>query len=372
MSDDGDENTGRLGDQLDELDLEAPDRKEREESEEQTDSSESDSAASDDSESDAREPSPEREFEEALEDLSEEDLRARKFDRGPDEARERGTLADDLSELDAEQYPEQAEERGGPSGRSGDPSDGADRASEGSRSLEEALEGMSPDEMRDRKFSDDPGASGGAGGSDVNRSAEPEGGRGSDARGSAASQDDGPGDPDEPVDEEVQREFERAMFDVDPIEEDSKYREGDVPDPDAYFEEESTRTPEDFATPLLPKSGEGLNDIPKLDEAQEAMLERCEEWERDRDVPELNLRGEEVDDAVGRLTRFVEQARAQGARFIRVVHGKGRRSDGPPVIKPAVLKWLERSAADRIRGYVPEREFGGDYGSTVVELLDRG
>jgi len=368
MSEDGEEKAGRLGDQLGELDIDAPDREERADSQQEAEASESGESDADDSES-----APERQFEEALEDLSDEDLRARKFDRGTDESARRGTLADELEELEPEQYPEAAGEEAGSTGVGETRSEGDGGEPETPESLEAALEGMSPDEMRARKFGGDPGEPDrreGAGGPSGTSSAdgEPESKTGASAGPNREAGDDA----NEEVDEEVRREFERAMYDVDPIEEDSKYRQRDARDPDTYFDEEQARTPEDFPTPRLPKSGEALNDIPKLGDAQEAMLERCEQWEKNRDVPELNLRGEKVDEAQTRLGPFFEQARAQDTRFVRIVHGKGRRSDGPPAIKPAVLKWLERSAADWIRGYAPEREFGGDYGSTVVELLDHG
>ena len=167
-----------------------------------------------------------------------------------------------------------------------------------------------------------------------------------------------------------QRKFQAAMRDVDRMETSKKYRQRSRPDPSAYLDEEdANRTAGDFVTRRLPKSGEGLNDIARLDDAQEAMLERFEQWKKSNDIRELNLRGETADDAVVRLRGFIQQCVDQEVGFARIIHGRGENSTGPPVVKPTVLEWLEDHGAPYIRGYVPERKFGGDYGSLVVEFL---
>lgn len=382
MSSEEDDKDGRsLAEQLEQLDVDAPDRAEVAADDEESSESDGD----DEDAADPDRPSPQEQFEDALDDLSAEDLQEKRFDRGasgPEEEQSNSeggggsvasadaepahpAIADSLGDVDREQFPEggatsQAKDRNSETGRSEDRTERDDPAT-----LEEALDGLSPSEMRERKFGD------------PSESEHDQGGvaRRSDAEDTEDRTGGGPGPTDSDrkgggpeLDDEQKRQFERAMRDVDRSGGSSKYRPGNAPDPEEYFEEEASRTAEDFVTPRVPKSGEALNDIPKLDEAQRAMLERCERWEKSEDVPEVHLRGERVRDALDRLSRRVARALREGARFIRVVHGRGQRSDGAPRLKPAVLKWLERSAADRIRGYVPERQFGGDYGSTVVEF----
>lgn len=167
--------------------------------------------------------------------------------------------------------------------------------------------------------------------------------------------------------------FERAMADVDRLDDDSKYRSPSTPDPDEATERASAasrRTVDDLKTPPLPKSGDKLRQAPPLDEEQQALKSRFNAWERDTPAPEINLRGDTTDDAISRLTSFLAQARHHEARFVRIITGRGRRSDGPPALKLAVLEWLEGRGIHHIDGYIPERLLDGDYGSLIVELRD--
>jgi len=281
-----------------------------------------------------------------------------------DEEQTSRSFADRLDELEVE-----PNDRTGGEGEEGSEEEsGEDSAASPQEQFEAALEGLSPGEMRAKKFGVSPEEEAGDGADSGGTSDGAEGG----SSGSCTDRRDsgGPTGRDDRVGREQRRRFERAMQDVEPLEESSKYRRIEAPDPERFLEEDSTRTAEDFVTPRLPKSGEGLTSIPKLVESQRQMLDRCERWTEKRDLPEVNLRGDSVREAIARLSNFVEEARGRAARFVRIVHGRGRQSDGPPAVKPAVLEWLESRAADLVRGYVPERQFGGDYGSTVVELLD--
>jgi DNA-nicking Smr family endonuclease len=58
---------------------------------------------------------------------------------------------------------------------------------------------------------------------------------------------------------------------------------------------------------------------------------------------ELDLHGLTADEALDALREFIADARAEGARCVRVVHGKGLGS-GPrgPVLRNLVNKWLRR------------------------------
>jgi len=55
----------------------------------------------------------------------------------------------------------------------------------------------------------------------------------------------------------------------------------------------------------------------------------------------LDLHGCTVEAARIEVERFVRQARARGLRCISVVHGRGLRSAGGPVLKKALLGWIE-------------------------------
>ncbi|MGB5398448.1 MAG: Smr/MutS family protein, partial [Gammaproteobacteria bacterium] len=55
---------------------------------------------------------------------------------------------------------------------------------------------------------------------------------------------------------------------------------------------------------------------------------------------EIDLHGMTVDNARNYLRAFLGECEASGTRVIRIVHGKGYRSQGAPVIKAMVNRWL--------------------------------
>jgi len=86
--------------------------------------------------------------------------------------------------------------------------------------------------------------------------------------------------------------------------------------------------------------------------------------ERDLDLHGLDARAAE--DAV---VRAVRDARAEGVRCLRVIHGRGRRSPGEPVLRAALPEWLTRPPLDRLVlawSRAPAR-LGGD-GASLVRL----
>jgi len=283
------------------------------------------------SDGDDSQTSEEELFRQAVENLDDEEIEQAPVDGPESDGDER--LADELKDVEVD------DESGGSGGGSSQTSD---------RELfERAVEGMSSEEIEERKYE--------------GRDREPEGGRSSRSADGASDESSSPD----------RRQFAAAMPDVDPIEKSQKFRAPSAPDPDEYLDEDSDRTAEDFVTPTLPKSGDGLNDIPSLDDEQKEMLERMEAVEKRGGIPELNLRGDRKREATDRLSDFISQCRRQDCRFARIIPGRGQQSDPEPVLKPTVLEWLETVGADRIRGYAPERLFGGDYGSLIVEFLNR-
>jgi DNA-nicking Smr family endonuclease len=246
--------------------------------------------------------------------------------------------------------------------------------------LEAALQDLSREEIEREKYDQpergldiDPGETDNGGDADDSESSETSESTPSPTQEGEAGEgtDD---DEQHRADARQQREmFERAMSDVDRMEASSKYRSPSTPEPDEAAERAeavSRRTVDDLNTPTLPTSGEALREVPPLDERQQALKRRFDAWDANHQTPEINLRGETKRDAISRLSSFLAQANHHQAQFVRVVTGRGRRSDGPPAVKLAVLEWLEGRGITHIEGYIPERLVDGDYGSLVVELRD--
>ena len=163
------------------------------------------------------------------------------------------------------------------------------------------------------------------------------------------------------------RQFEQAMHDVDRKESKKPLKDPSPPDPAEYLDGSVEQTWE-FVTPRLPKSGDGLEWVPPLDETQKQLKMRHKQWAKRDGTPELNIRGETVSEAVSKLEEFVRSAWEDQRQFVRIVHGKGKRSEGDPVLKPAVLRWIENHGGKYIRGYIPKRDVKGNYGSLIIEL----
>ena len=84
---------------------------------------------------------------------------------------------------------------------------------------------------------------------------------------------------------------------------------------------------------------------------------------------EIDLHGMTADEARGALVAFVTGAVRDGARVVRIVHGKGLGS-GPrgPVLKALVNRWLRKS--DAVLAYVSARLVDGGTGAVYVLLDD--
>jgi DNA-nicking Smr family endonuclease len=60
----------------------------------------------------------------------------------------------------------------------------------------------------------------------------------------------------------------------------------------------------------------------------------------------LDLHGETITEAGILLTQFLDQAQAEGCRYVIVIHGKGHRSsEGKPILKAQVNHWLRECPA---------------------------
>ena len=86
---------------------------------------------------------------------------------------------------------------------------------------------------------------------------------------------------------------------------------------------------------------------------------------------ELDLHGMNSDEARDRLADFLLDARARGARCIRVIHGKGLTSPGKePVLKGKVRRWLAHW--DDVLAYSEAPRHAGGGGAVLVLLRGSG
>lgn len=82
---------------------------------------------------------------------------------------------------------------------------------------------------------------------------------------------------------------------------------------------------------------------------------------------EIDLHGMSASMALDSLARFLQQAQYSASRCVRVIHGKGRRSNNSgPVLKPLVCKWL--SKRDEVLAFSSARPMDGGTGALYVLL----
>jgi DNA-nicking Smr family endonuclease len=86
---------------------------------------------------------------------------------------------------------------------------------------------------------------------------------------------------------------------------------------------------------------------------------------------ELDLHGSRSEEARQLLVAFLNDALASGLRCVRVVHGKGLRSENrEPVLKRKVGNWLAQR--DEVLAFVQARPEDGGSGAVVVLLKAKG
>ena len=85
----------------------------------------------------------------------------------------------------------------------------------------------------------------------------------------------------------------------------------------------------------------------------------------------LDLHGATGVEAKARLLGFIRVCQADGARCIRIIHGKGYRSpDHQPVLKPRIAHWLSQHPA--VVAYSSARANDGGTGAVYVLLKRDG
>ena len=84
----------------------------------------------------------------------------------------------------------------------------------------------------------------------------------------------------------------------------------------------------------------------------------------------LDLHGSTIDEAHDALADFLLEARSQGLRCVRIIHGKGLTSPNrEPVLKGKVRRWL--SQWDDVLAYCEAARHAGGSGAVVVLLRGR-
>lgn len=89
-----------------------------------------------------------------------------------------------------------------------------------------------------------------------------------------------------------------------------------------------------------------------------------------RIVAELDLHGLTTVKTIETLTQFMKQARRADACCVRIIHGKGHRSNNHgPVLKPLVYTWLKKR--DEVLAFTSARPVDGGTGALYVLLKRR-
>ena len=86
----------------------------------------------------------------------------------------------------------------------------------------------------------------------------------------------------------------------------------------------------------------------------------------------VDLHGLNIAAAKSALDAFLERSIAMGKRTVLVVHGRGRSSPGPPVIKRRLYQWLLSGRWKRwVIAFTSARSCDGGTGATYVLLRNR-
>ncbi len=82
----------------------------------------------------------------------------------------------------------------------------------------------------------------------------------------------------------------------------------------------------------------------------------------------IDLHGYTVTEARGLLEEFLRLSIKRGYRCVKVIHGRGLSSARGPVLKEAVLGWLQRELRRYVLAYATARPNDGGLGATYVLL----
>lgn len=82
----------------------------------------------------------------------------------------------------------------------------------------------------------------------------------------------------------------------------------------------------------------------------------------------LDLHGLFADEAEAATGRFLKESRVKGLRCIKIIHGRGLRSQNGPVLKNALISWLTYGHRKDIIAFASARQCDGGLGALYVLL----
>jgi DNA-nicking Smr family endonuclease len=85
----------------------------------------------------------------------------------------------------------------------------------------------------------------------------------------------------------------------------------------------------------------------------------------------IDLHGLIEDEAEAELLVFIEDSRNAGLSCIKIIHGRGLRSPGEPVLKNMVKRLLRGALSKHVRAYASAPQRDGGLGATYVLLRGR-
>jgi len=181
---------------------------------------------------------------------------------------------------------------------------------------------------------------------------------------SGRRRDDGDDDDDdEPSDDTDASEFRRALDGVKPLD-----RRGLRPEPPPRLRPAPKRgaAPEEPVAFAIERAGERVDGLaPGVDRR------RLAELRRGTPAPDrrLDLHGLDAAGAERGLRRELARALEAGERCLLVIHGRGRRSEGAPVLKTSLPGWLSAPPhGRRILAFATAPPALGGAGATLVLL----
>lgn len=166
-----------------------------------------------------------------------------------------------------------------------------------------------------------------------------------------------------PGGDEDATEFRKAMSDARPIEDRDKHAE--KPRPTTL---RRRRRREDAEGPgfEIDRLGERVEGIAPGTDRSLLLKLRNGDYAPDQ---RLDLHGMDAATGRRRVHETLERTREAGGRCVLVIHGRGNRSEGGPVLKEALLEWLaEPPVAPHVLAFSSATGGHGGVGATYVLL----
>jgi DNA-nicking Smr family endonuclease len=85
----------------------------------------------------------------------------------------------------------------------------------------------------------------------------------------------------------------------------------------------------------------------------------------------IDLHGMTLSEAEEALCLFIKEAVKKGLFCVKVIHGRGLRSPGGPVLKEALKKWLQFTFKKWVLAYSTAKDCDGGLGATYIILKSR-